>query len=96
MNRYDIALGRPEPPLPPAPPLPSEPSLNHFNHREADRNLRQNCYYCIHFLSYADMYEDELEPEDLGECKHKEMMEKDGSRSLTGIHNICDLFSAYA
>lgn len=31
-------------------------------------SLKYNCTYCINFISYADEYEDDLEPYDLGRC----------------------------
>lgn len=30
--------------------------------------IEQTCYWCKHWRSYEDIYEDDLEPNDLGVC----------------------------
>jgi len=33
-----------------------------------DRYRKDGCFFCCHFISYADLYEDALEPGDAGQC----------------------------
>lgn len=42
------------------------------NHLENPKNYRKDsCYYCRHFLSYANCYNDNTDFVDLGKCTKK-------------------------
>ena len=54
------------------------------NFRETT-DLKHDCTSCKHFTSYADEYEDELEPDELGRC------DKDIA-GMVGEEMVCDLW----
>lgn len=54
------------------------------NFRETD-DKKKDCISCKYFISYADEYEDELEPYELGRC-NKDIAE------MVGEETVCDMY----
>jgi hypothetical protein len=59
-----------------------------------DSNRGECCLTCIHFQSYMQKYEDDLEPDDFGVCTNENIDNDVNFNFYTtvGILRICDLF----